>query len=136
MGIIHIHPPIAATRQSGATFPKPYGLKSRHRYNHEACLQCAIRFAYFYATSRYTIISKLPAGKGYADVVFVPYVPNVPAMIVELKCNQSTGAALQQIENKQYFDVMDKYQGDLLLVAVNYDEKTNAHTCEIKRFVK
>lgn len=38
-------------------------LMSRQRYNHEACLQCAIRFAYFYATSRYTIISELPAGK-------------------------------------------------------------------------
>ena len=111
-------------------------LMSRQRYNHEAGLQSAIRFAYFYATSRYTIISELPAGKGYADVVFIPYVPNVPAMIVELKRNQTTGAALQQIETKQYFNVMDKYQGDLLLVAVNYDEKTNAHTCEIRRFVK
>jgi hypothetical protein len=111
-------------------------LMSRQRYNHEAGLQSAIRFAYFYATSRYTIISELPAGKGYADVVFIPYVPNVPAMIVELKRNQTTGAALAQIETKQYFNVMDKYQGDLLLVAVNYDEKTNAHTCEIRRFVK
>ena len=111
-------------------------LMSRQRYNHEAGLQSAIRFAYFYATSRYTIISELPAGKGYADVVFIPYVPNVPAMIVELKRNQTTGAALAQIENKQYFNVMDKYQGDLLLVAVNYDEKTNEHTCEIRRFVK
>ena len=111
-------------------------LMSRQRYNHEAGLQSAIRFAYFYATSRYTIISELPAGKGDADVVFIPYVPNVPAMIVELKRNKTTGAALEQIENKQYFNVMDKYQGDLLLVAVNYDEKTNEHTCEIKRFVK
>ena len=111
-------------------------LMSRQRYNHEAGLQCAIRFAYFYATSRYTIISELPAGKGYADVVFIPYVPNVPAMIVELKRNKTTGAALEQIENKQYFNVMDKYQGDLLLVAINYDEKTNEHTCEIKRFMK
>ena len=111
-------------------------LMSRQRYNHEACLQCAIRFAYFYATSRYTIISELPAGNGYADVVFVPYIPNVPAMIVELRRNNSTGAALQQIENKQYFNVMDKYHGDLLLVAINYDEKTNIHTCEIKPFIK
>ena len=111
-------------------------LMSRQRYNHEACLQCAIRFAYFYANTRYTIISELPAGKGYADVVFIPYIPNVPAMIVELKRNHSTGAALKQIERKQYFNVMDKYQGDLLFVAVNYDEKTNEHNCEIKRFVK
>ena len=111
-------------------------LMSKQRYNHEACLQSAIRFAYFYATSRYTIISELPAGKGYANVVFIPYIPNVPAMIVELKRNQSIGAALQQIESRQYFNVMDKYQGDLLLVAVNYDEKTNVHNCEIKKFVK
>ena len=111
-------------------------LMSRQRYNHEACLQCAIRFAYFYANTRYTVISELPAGKGYADVVFVPYIPNVPAMIVELKRNHTTGAALQQIESKQYFNVMDKYQGDLLLVAVNYDEKSNEHTCEIKQYVK
>ena len=111
-------------------------LMSRQRYNHETCLQCAIRFAYFYANTRYTIISELPAGKGYADVVFIPYIPNVPAMIVEFKRNHSTGAALKQIESKQYFNVMDKYQGDLLLVAVNYDEKTNTHACEIRRFVK
>lgn len=111
-------------------------LMSKQRYNHEACLQSAIRFAYFYANTRYTIISELPTGKGYADVVFIPYIPSVPAMIVELKRNKTTGAALQQIKNKQYFDVMDKYQGDLLLVAVNYDEKTNEHTCEIKQYVK
>ena len=43
-------------------------LMSRQRYNHEACLQCAIRFAYFYATSRYTIISELPAGVFSAQV--------------------------------------------------------------------
>ena len=111
-------------------------LMSRQWYNHEACLQSAIRFAYFYANTRYTIISELPSGKGYADVVFIPNIPNVPAMIVELKRNQTTGAALKQIETKRYFDVMDKYQGDLLLVAVNYDEKTNEHTCEVMRFVK
>lgn len=111
-------------------------LMSKQRYNHEACLQSAIRFAYFYANTRYTIISELPAGKGYADVVFIPYIPNVPAMIIELKRNKTTGAALQQIENKQYFNVMEKYQGDLLFVAVNYDEKTNKHTCEIRQFFK
>ncbi len=111
-------------------------LLSKQRYNHEACLQSTIRLAYFYATSRYTIISELPAGKGYADVMFIPYIPNVPAMIVELKRNQSTGAALAQIENQQYYNVMDKYQGDLLLVAVNYDETTKVHTCEIKKYVK
>ena len=42
--------------------------------------------------------------------MLIPYVSNIPAMIVELKRNQPTGAALQQIETKQYFNVMDKYR--------------------------
>ncbi len=57
-------------------------------------------------------------------------------MIVELKRNSTTETALTQIENKQYFNALEHYQGDLLFVAVNYDEKTKKHTCEIKRFVK
>ncbi len=32
-------------------------LLSKQRYNHEACLQSAIQFAYFYANTRYTVIS-------------------------------------------------------------------------------
>ncbi len=56
-------------------------------------------------------------------------------MIVELKRNSSTETALTQIENKQYCNALKPYQGDLLFVAVNYDEKTKEHTCQIKRFV-
>ncbi len=111
-------------------------LVSNLQYNNEGCFQSVIRFAYFYANTRYTVISELPAGKGYADIAFIPYIPNTPAMIVELKRNSSTETALTQIENKQYDKALEHYQGDLLFVAVNYDEKTKEHTCEIKRFVK
>jgi hypothetical protein len=105
-------------------------------YNNKQALRAIVKAALVAAADDWACVDELPSGKGYADVVFIPYVPNVPAMIVELKRNKTTGAALEQIENKQYFNVMDKYQGDLLLVAVNYDEKTSEHTCEIKRFVK
>ncbi len=111
-------------------------LVSNLQYNNEGYFQSVIRFAYFYANTRYTVISELPAGKGYADVVFLPYIPNVPAMIVELKRNDSTGAALQQIKAKEYFNALPLYHGNLLLVAVNYDNKTKEHTCEIKCFFK
>ncbi len=111
-------------------------LVSNLQYNNEGCFQSVIRFAYFYANTRYTVISELPAGKGYADIAFIPYIPNTPAMIVELKRNSSTETALSQIENNNYFKALEHYQGDLLFVGVNYDEKTKEHTCEIKRFVK
>ncbi len=111
-------------------------LVSNLQYNNEGCFQSVIRFAYFYANTRYTVISELPSGKGYADIAFIPYIPNTPAMIVELKRNSSTETALTQIANKQYDKALEHYQGELLFVAVNYDEKTKEHTCKIQRFMK
>ncbi len=111
-------------------------LASNLRYNHESGFQCMIRLAYFYANTRYTVVSELPAGKGFADVAYIPYIPNVPAMIVELKRNGSPDSALIQIREKQYFKAFEHYQGDLLFVGVSYDEKTKVHTCKIERFVK
>ncbi len=105
-------------------------------YNNEGTFQAVICLAYFYANLKYTIVKELPSGKGYADVAFIPYVPNVPAVIIELKRNKSAGTALTQIEEKRYFDCLEKYQGDLLFVGVNYDDETKVHTCEIKKFVK
>lgn len=53
-------------------------------YNNEGTFQAVICLAYFYANTKYTIVKELPAGKGVADVVMIPYVPNVPALIIEL----------------------------------------------------
>ena len=105
------------------------------QYNNEGCFQSVIRLAYFYANTRYTVVSEMPGGKGFADIAFIPYIPNIPAMIVELKRNSTTETALTQIENKQYCNALKQYQGDLLFVAVNYDEKTKEHTCKICKFV-
>ena len=105
-------------------------------YNNEKCLQSAIYLAYIYALNGYIIAKEMPAGKGYADIVYIPFDKTKPAMIVELKRNSSTETALDQIRQKQYFDCLENWQGDLLFVAVNYDEKTKAHECKIERFVK
>lgn len=102
-------------------------------YNNEASFQSAIGLAYFYATSQYTIIKELPTGKGYADVAFIPFVPNIPAIIVELKNNKSAKGALNQIREKQYDDALMHYHGNMLLVGISYDENTKRHECEIER---
>ena len=103
-------------------------------YNNEQSLQSAIGLAYFYATAKYTVIRKLPTGKGYADLVLIPYVPNTPAMVIELKNSERATAAtaLQQIRDKQYFEALGHYQGDLLLVGVSYDPISKEHTCSIE----
>ena len=104
-------------------------------YNNEQSLQSAIGLAYFYATAKYTVIRELPTGKGYADLVLLPYVPDTPAMVIELKNSERATAAtaLQQIRDKQYFEALGHYHGDLLLVGVSYDPKSKEHTCRIEK---
>ena len=104
-------------------------------YNDEYCFQSAICLAYFYANTRYTLIKELPTGKGYADLVLIPYLPNIPAMVIELKHNKSAGSALQQIKDKNYCQALSNYKGDLLFVGISYDEKTKEHDCKIERLV-
>ena len=105
-------------------------------YNNEGTFQSVICLAYFYANLKYTIVKEMPAGKGVADVVMIPYVPNTPALIIELKRNQCEKTALTQIRAKNYGNALEKYSGDMLFVGVNYDEKTKEHKCVIEKFVK
>ena len=109
---------------------------SNRSYNNEDALQSAVYLSYIYALNKYTIVKEMTTGKGFADVVFIPYVPNVPAMIIELKRNSSTETALNQIKEKKYFASLEAYSGNLLFIAVNYDENAKTHECKIEQFVK
>ena len=102
-------------------------------YNNEASFQSAIRLAYFYADSYYTIINELPAGKGYADIAFIPYVKDVPAMIIELKKDKTPTSAIDQIKRKEYPEALKEFKDNLLLVGISYDSKTKKHICIIER---
>ncbi|MCQ2303440.1 MAG: ATP-binding protein [Bacteroidales bacterium] len=104
-------------------------------YNNEASFQSAIGLAYFYANTKYTVIKELPTGKGYADLALIPYVPNIPAMIIELKNNKSAESAINQIKEKKYDDLLEHYRGDLLFVGINYDPDTKEHQCRIEKCV-
>lgn len=101
-------------------------------YNNEASFQSAIGLAFFYANLKYTVIKELPTGKGYADLALIPYVPNIPAMIIELKNNKSAESAISQIKEKKYDDLLEHYRGDLLFVGINYDPETKEHQCRIE----
>ena len=105
-------------------------------YNDEHCFQSAICLAYFYANTRYTLIKELPTGKGYADLVLIPFLPNIPALVIELKHNKSAESALQQVKDRNYCQALEGYYDNLLFVGINYDEKTKEHSCKIERFVK
>lgn len=109
---------------------------SNRSYNNEDALQSAIYLAYIYALNRYTVIKEMTTGKGFADVIFIPFYDGDPAMIIELKRNDSTESAIDQIKNRQYYDSLSHYRGRLLFVGINYDEKKKTHSCKIETFTK
>ncbi|MBR1865528.1 MAG: AAA family ATPase [Lachnospiraceae bacterium] len=106
-------------------------------YNNEQALRSVIKFAYVICMDKYMKVEELPSGTGIADVVFIPKrkTPD-PAMIVELKWNKSSDAAISQIRNQDYPAALENYGGEIVLVGINYNDKTKEHTCRIERIVK
>ena len=110
---------------------------SNRNYNNENALASAVYIAYVYALNKYTVFKELTTGKGFADIVYVPIHLDGenPPIIIELKHNKSTGKALEQIKNKEYFRAFDSYHGKVLFVAINYDDDKQ-HQCEITEWEK
>ena len=104
-------------------------------YNNELSLSCAITVAYYVAKKGYTLIRECPAGKGFADIAFVPRRnTDKPALIVELKWNKSAKGAIEQIRENQYAGVLEEYMDNLLLVGICYNRKTKKHECIIEKY--
>lgn len=108
-------------------------------YHDENSLACAIGLAYYSARKDYRMIRELPAGCGFADIVFLP-LPSVkkPALVVELKYNKAASSAIQQIKDRRYTKALEGYVGEILLVGINYDkeDKNKPHSCRIEKLVK
>ena len=103
-------------------------------YNDENSLACVLSVAYIWAKNDYIIHREYATGKGYADLVMIPR-RNVskPALVIELKFNNSADTAIDQIKRMQYPAKIAEYTGDILLVGINYDKETKQHTCKIER---
>ncbi len=110
------------------------------QYNDENSLSSVLTIAYLSAMRYYfKPIRELPAGRGFADFVFIPkpqYVEDYPALLVELKWNKNTESALQQIKDQKYPQSLLEYTGNILLVGINYNKKTKEHECEIEEYDK
>ena len=102
-------------------------------YNDENSLACVLSVTYIWAKNEYVIHREYATGKGYADLVMIPR-RNVskPALVIELKFNNSADTAIDQIKRKQYPAKIAEYTGDILLVGINYDRETKLHTCKIE----
>jgi hypothetical protein len=106
-------------------------------YYNENSMACVLSIAYYAAHADYIFHRELPTGKGFADLVLLPR-KNVtkPAIVLELKCNRSAKSAISQIRKKEYTEKVAQYSGEMLLVGISYNKKTNRHDCRIERCVK
>jgi len=103
-------------------------------YNNEQSLRAVIKYAYLATAGQLIQMDELPGGKGIADVAYIPAsLSRLPVMVVELKWNKTAGGAIAQIKEKKYTAKLKPYAGNILLVGINYDEKTGKHTCLIEK---
>ncbi len=107
-------------------------------YNNEQALRSVIKLAYFSYRDYYLKFEELPAGDSYADIVYLPKkASSVPALVVELKWDQSAKGAIDQIRQKKYPKALKGYGGEVLLVGIGYNkdagEEKRKHSCKIER---
>lgn len=102
-------------------------------YNNEQSLRYVVKLAYLSCIDQYAKVEELPSGHGMADVVFIPKRRSpLPALIVELKWNKSPEGAIRQIKENGCQNILKNYGGEVILVGINYDEKTKVHECRIE----
>lgn len=111
---------------------------SGNTYNRESDLAQLIVFSYYLATAAdYRLFRELPAGKGVADIAFIPKTQRCIPIIVELKYNEAAGGAIEQIRNRQYTAPFEDCSR-VLLVGISYEKSSRKkktykkHTCVIE----
>ncbi|MGM9706064.1 MAG: AAA family ATPase [Prevotella sp.] len=106
-------------------------------YNDENSLSCVLSIAYFSAKNDYVFHRELQSGKGFADIVLMPR-RNVdsPAMVIELKINETPEMALKQIKEKGYLTKVKEHSNRILLIGICYDKKSKKHTCKIEDWTR
>lgn len=101
-------------------------------YNDENALSCVITLCYLYARRDYRVEREAKSGKGYCDFLFLPKRGRKPAIILELKVDDSPENAIRQIKQKDYIQKAEEY-GEILLVGIGYSKKEKKHNCLIER---
>ena len=72
-----------------------------------------------------------PGNSGFERILKNYYVDKTG--IIELKWNETAESAIEQIKNKKYPSLLENYVGEMVMVGINYNEKTKEHSCRIER---
>lgn len=127
------------TEAVAAQIEKIHAEEAPLHYNSEQSLRSVIKRAYFSCGDEYVLLEELSAGAGYADMIYLPKRGSrLPALVIELKWNQTAKGAIEQIKDRHYPDAIREYGGEILMVGINYDREAPAgkrrHTCVIEKW--
>ena len=107
------------------------------KYNDENSLAVSIGLAFYSARKEYNVVREMPAGEGFADMVFLPkYNVVKPPMIIELKWDRDAETAISQIKEKKYPESLGEYKGEVILIGISYEKDgpdAKKHHCTIER---
>jgi hypothetical protein len=101
-------------------------------YNGEQALRAVVKAALVAAVDDWACVDELPSCHGYADVAYLPRAGlGRPALLVELKWDRPVRAAVDQVLDRDYPQVLRDLDVPIVVVAVTYDARTKEHTCRI-----
>ena len=101
--------------------------------NKEDVLGIIVQISYYSCKKYYNVKKEDTSTLGRSDISFVPYSNDRIPMIVELKVNSSPSEAIKQIKDKQYFNALGSYKGEVLLLGISYNDKTLKHDSMVER---
>ena len=107
-------------------------------YNKEDSLRSVIKLAYYTYREHYVQFEELPSGEGYVDIAYIPkHDSDWPALVVELKWNESAEGAVSQILRKKYPESLKSFGNEIVLVGISYDKDApggdKKHHCRIMK---
>ena len=107
-------------------------------YNKEDSLRSVIKLAYYTYREHYVQFDELPSGEGYVDIAYIPrHDSEWPALVIELKWNESAEGAIAQILRKKYPESLKSFGKEIVLVGISYDKDApggdKKHYCRIKK---
>ncbi|MCD8206297.1 MAG: PD-(D/E)XK nuclease domain-containing protein, partial [Clostridia bacterium] len=87
-----------------------------------------VRLAYFAVIEDYYSRTEASSGHGRADVVFTPKKGrDLLPMVMEFEVDDTAENALKQIKDMKYYKNFFDYAGDVILLGIVYDSKTQKH---------
>ena len=107
-------------------------LASLFNKNKEDVLGVIVYLSYYYASKFYFIRKEDTCTTGRADLTFTPRDNTHIPLIIELKADKSVKDAINQIKEKEYYNVFKGYKGKVLLLGITYDSSTLKHESKIE----